>query len=54
MKHKHHIVPKHMGGSDDPSNLIELTIEEHAEAHMENSFWSNKHSRSKNGNDEVQ
>lgn len=31
--HKHHIVPKHAGGSDDPSNLIELTIEEHAEAH---------------------
>ena len=33
MKHKHHIVPKHMGGTDDPSNLIELTVEEHAEAH---------------------
>jgi len=33
MKHKHHIIPKHMGGSDDPSNLIELTIEDHAEAH---------------------
>jgi hypothetical protein len=33
MKHKHHIIPKHAGGSDDPSNLIELTIEEHAEAH---------------------
>lgn len=33
MIHKHHIIPKHMGGSDDPSNLIELTIEEHAEAH---------------------
>lgn len=31
--HKHHIIPKHMGGSDDPTNLIELTIEEHAEAH---------------------
>lgn len=33
MKHLHHIVPKHMGGTDDPSNLIELTVEEHAEAH---------------------
>lgn len=33
MKHKHHIVPKHMGGLDNPSNLIELTVEEHAEAH---------------------
>ena len=35
MKHIHHIIPKHMGGTDDPSNLIELTIEEHAEAHRE-------------------
>lgn len=34
MKHKHHIIPKHMGGTDDPSNLIELSIEEHAAAHM--------------------
>lgn len=33
MKHKHHIIPKHSGGTDDPSNLIELTVEEHAEAH---------------------
>jgi len=33
MKHKHHIIPKHMGGTDDPNNLIELTPEEHAEAH---------------------
>lgn len=31
--HKHHIIPRHMGGSDDPSNIVELTIEEHAEAH---------------------
>jgi hypothetical protein len=30
MKHKHHIIPKHMGGSNDPENLIELSIEEHA------------------------
>lgn len=34
MKHKHHILPKHMGGSDDPSNLIELTKEEHAQEHL--------------------
>lgn len=33
MKHIHHIVPKHMGGTNDPSNLIELTPEEHADAH---------------------
>lgn len=33
MKHKHHIIPRHAGGSDDPSNLVELTPAEHAEAH---------------------
>ena len=33
MKHWHHIVPKHAGGSDEPSNLVHLTVEEHAEAH---------------------
>ena len=33
IKHKHHIVPKHMNGTNDASNLIELTVEEHAEAH---------------------
>lgn len=32
-KHKHHIIPKHMGGSNDPSNIVELSIKEHAEAH---------------------
>lgn len=31
--HKHHIIPRHMGGNDDPSNLVSLTILEHAEAH---------------------
>lgn len=31
--HKHHIIPKHIGGSNDPSNLVLLTIEEHAETH---------------------
>jgi hypothetical protein len=33
MKHKHHIIPKHIGGTDSPDNLVELSIEEHAEAH---------------------
>jgi hypothetical protein len=31
--HKHHIIPKHMGGTDHPENIIELTIEDHAIAH---------------------
>jgi|DEB0MinimDraft_3_1074331.scaffolds.fasta_scaffold20521_4 hypothetical protein len=31
--HTHHIIPKHAGGTDDPSNLVQLTVEEHAEAH---------------------
>ena len=35
MKHNHHIIPKHMGGTDDPSNLVELTVAEHAQAHKE-------------------
>lgn len=32
--HKHHVIPKHMGGTDDPSNLVELTVEDHAIAHF--------------------
>lgn len=34
MKHRHHIIPKHMGGTDDPENLILLSREEHAAAHL--------------------
>lgn len=33
MKHIHHIIPKHIGGTDEPSNLVELTLEEHIEVH---------------------
>ena len=33
--HTHHIIPRHAGGTDDPSNLIELTVNEHAEAHRQ-------------------
>lgn len=31
--HKHHIIPRHMGGTNDLSNLIELSVADHAEAH---------------------
>ncbi len=34
MKHNHHIIPKHMGGGDEPSNIIECTIGQHAELHL--------------------
>ena len=33
--HMHHVLPKHVGGTDEPSNLVKLTIEEHAQAHKE-------------------
>ena len=33
--HTHHIVPRHMGGTDDTSNLVKLNIEQHAEAHRQ-------------------
>ena len=33
--HWHHIIPKHDGGTDDPSNLTLLTPSEHARAHYE-------------------
>lgn len=32
--HKHHIVPKHMGGSDSSENLKCISIEEHAREHL--------------------
>ncbi len=41
-KHRHHIIPKHAGGTDDNSNLIELTIEEHAEEHRK--LWESGNS----------
>lgn len=46
VKHLHHIIPRHMGGTDDPSNLVELTVEEHAEAHRklweEHGHWEDR------------
>lgn len=31
---KHHIVPKHMGGTDEESNMITLTYRQHTLAHL--------------------
>ena len=33
--HIHHYLPKHAGGTDNPENLIKVTIEEHASYHYE-------------------
>jgi len=42
MKNKHHIIPKYMGGSDDPNNLVEVTLTQHAMFHYCNwQLWGN-------------
>ena len=33
--HRHHIIPKHQSGTDDNDNIVYLTPEEHAKAHLE-------------------
>ena len=33
-REKHHIVPKHMGGTDQPSNLIAISVRDHCLAHL--------------------
>ncbi len=33
-REKHHIIPKCLGGTDDSWNIVELTYEEHIEAHL--------------------
>lgn len=33
LRHRHHIIPRHAGGTDDPSNIVYLTPAEHAAAH---------------------
>ena len=33
--HRHHINPKYNGGADDDENIVYLTPEEHAKAHLE-------------------
>jgi hypothetical protein len=33
--HQHHIIPVHMGGTDHPDNLVEVSVEKHAELHKQ-------------------
>jgi len=46
MEHKHHIIPKYMGGTNDPNNIKVLSIEGHANAHKElyenHGHWQDK------------
>ena len=44
MKHKHHLNPKYMGGTDAPDNLIEVTVKQHAMFHFCNyQLWGNEY-----------
>ncbi len=44
--HNHHIIPRHAGGTDDPSNIVALSVPDHAEAHRklyeEHGRWEDK------------
>lgn len=33
--HRHHVVPKHAGGTDDDDNIVYLTVDEHIQAHLD-------------------
>lgn len=42
MMHKHHIIPRYMGGTDEETNLVEVTITQHAMYHFCNyQLWGN-------------
>ena len=42
MKHRHHIIPRYMGGSNKKENLVEVTITQHAMLHYCNyQLWGN-------------
>ena len=43
MKHKHHLTPKYLGGSDETQNLVEVTPTQHAKFHYCNwCLWGNE------------
>lgn len=40
--HKHHIIPRYMGGTNDATNLVEATVTQHAMFHFCNyQLWNN-------------
>ena len=42
LRHKHHIIPRYKGGSDEPTNLVEVSITQHAMYHFCNyQLWGN-------------
>ena len=42
LMHKHHIIPRYMGGTDDVQNLVEISITQHAMFHYCNyQLWNN-------------
>jgi len=46
MKHNHHIIPRHRGGSDAAENLVELSVKEHALWHWcEWRLWGYKYDK---------
>jgi hypothetical protein len=43
MFHTHHIIPKYKGGTDEKSNLVKVTVTQHAMFHYCNwKLWGNK------------
>ena len=41
--HKHHIIPRYMGGTDEPENIVEVTVTQHAMFHFCNyQLWGNE------------
>lgn len=46
LRHKHHIIPKYKGGLDDPENLVEVSVTQHAMYHYCNyQLWGNNEDR---------
>jgi general stress protein YciG len=46
LTHKHHIIPRYMGGPDTPENIVEVTVTRHAMFHFCNyQLWGNEEDR---------